>query len=87
MGFDFGSFEASLLANAVLLTPVEVAVVMLVVRIYREVGKLAALYQMVPDMSAEDRRFAAWWMKDSLETTKRLAILNLKPGTRPPWEV
>jgi hypothetical protein len=84
--FDFLAFEASLLANAILLAPVDIAVVLLVARIYREVGKLAATYEMVPDLTAEQRRFARWWLTRNLASEMKLQARLLEPGAPVPWE-
>ena len=88
MTFDFGAFWATLAANALLLSPVEIAVVVLVVRIYREVGKLSAVYQMVPDLSASDRKFVRWVLPRMLENERGIQRRMLAPELRahPPWE-
>lgn len=84
--FDFGAFEASLLANAILLAPVDIAVVLLVARIYREVGKLSATYEMIPDLTAEQRRFARWWVSRNLKSEMDLQRKLAEPGKPAPWE-
>ena len=85
--FDFDAFLASLAANLVILSPVEVAVIVLVVRIYREVGKLAATYEMLPDLSQAERRFVRWWMATQLRAEMKLKLDLSEPGKPAPWEV
>ena len=85
---DFDVILSQAIASALVLWPVELAVILLIVAIRKQVAKLAALYEMAPDMSAAQRRFARWYLTSQLRAAEETSRAMLEPSKRdhPPWE-
>ena len=82
------SFDFSLLACFLILAvglPIDLSVLYLVTRLRKSQGRLNALGEMFPDLSAEDRRFVRWVTVRTLEREKRAQTSLLEPGKPLPW--